>query len=72
MKLNLAVKPGGGYRRVTLGPGPKGNPQSPKKGPKRVSDREHTYTLSSAVEQMQELCDKNFFAIRCEFLCCDN
>ena len=25
------------------------------------------YTLSSAVEHMQALCDKNLFALRCEF-----
>ena len=57
-----------------MGPGPKGNPQGPKKGPqgpKKGSKKECLvalkYTLSSAVEHMQALCDKNLFALRCEF-----
>ena len=44
---------------------PKGTHRAQKRVPKRASNG--TYTLSSAVEQMQALCDKNLFALRCEF-----
>ena len=50
-----------------MGPGPKGNPQGPKKGSKKECLVALKYTLSSAVEQTQALCDKNLFALRCEF-----
>ena len=44
---------------------PRGTHRAQKRVQKRVSDG--TYTLSSAVEQMQAFCDKNLFALRCEF-----
>ena len=49
-----------------LGLDPKGTHRA-QKGSKKECLVALKYTLSSAVEQMQALCDKNLFALRCEF-----
>ena len=50
-----------------IGAWTQGEPTGPKKGSKKECLVALKYTLSSAVEQMQALCDKNLFALRCEF-----